>query len=151
MVDACLPKPETEEETVKFFQTQFDRHYTRNRAPFPMFLREAWLAENDARKKGLFKFIENLTQKKDVFFVSIQEVINWLKSGEQGISLANYKPSQCVKSPPNTKCMVQEGIETGNKCSFDKIPALSGQTKDMVICGDSCPKNYPWVGNELGN
>lgn len=161
-VDACLlynveeqtaGKPETVEATIKLFEDNFNRFYSKNKAPFPMFLREAWLTESPERQTGLFKFIEKMSQRKDVFFVSIKEVIHWMQSGENKTSLHDYVQSTCVKTPPTTSCQLNPAIpieQQGNHCKYDKIAALNGQNKDMITCVD-CPKNYPWVGNEMGN
>jgi peptidoglycan/xylan/chitin deacetylase (PgdA/CDA1 family) len=162
-VDACLlyhveeqtaGKPETIEETVKLFDENFERFYMHNKAPFPMFLREAWLTENHNRQEGLINFIKKLTQKKDVFFVSIKEVINWMESGENKTALHEYQQSTCVKTPPETECMLHQGMpieQQGTHCKYDKLTQLGGQNKDMITCLSDCPKNYPWVGNVNGD
>lgn len=52
-VESCtLPKTATE--TYELFNTNFQRHYTTNRAPFYMLLEEQWLA-NGTYYKGRFQ------------------------------------------------------------------------------------------------
>jgi hypothetical protein len=162
-VDACILFDKegnanyepTVEQIVELFEKNFERFYTTTKAPFPLFLREAWLSGNANREKGLIKFIEKMTQKKDVFFVSISEVIDWMGRGANASSIHDYKQTICLKDFPKTNCMVDptEPIATqGNLCKFSNIPELKNQNKALVVCDKvDCPKHYPWVGNDAGN
>ena len=44
MIDECYP-PANEKEAYDLLSTNFERHYTTNRAPFPMFLHAGWFAK----------------------------------------------------------------------------------------------------------
>lgn len=44
-IDSCTP-PDTAQEAFELFNSNFERHYTTNRAPFFMLLEEEWLANN---------------------------------------------------------------------------------------------------------
>ena len=52
-VESCAP-PNTVEEAYELFNSNFERHYTTNRAPFYMLLEEQWLA-NSTYYKGRFR------------------------------------------------------------------------------------------------
>lgn len=45
MLDACTPYPTTDTDTLAYMMDNFERHYTSNKAPFPIFLHEAWLRD----------------------------------------------------------------------------------------------------------
>jgi hypothetical protein len=145
----------TVEQIAELFEINFQRFYNTTRAPFPFFLREAWLSGNVNRQIGLMKFIEKMTQKKDVFFVSISEVIDWMGRGANATSIHDYKQTKCLKSFPKSDCTIDpnEPIATqGHQCKFEKIPELSKQDKTLVVCDRiNCPQHYPWVGNDAGN
>jgi hypothetical protein len=145
----------TVEQIAELFEINFQRFYNTTRAPFPFFLREAWLSGNVNRQIGLMKFIEKMTQKKDVFFVSISEVIDWMGRGANATSIHDYKQTKCLKSFPKSDCTIDpnEPIATqGHQCKFEKIPELSNQDKTLVVCDKiKCPQHYPWVGNDAGN
>lgn len=47
MLDACTPYPVNASDTIAYIMDNFDRHYTSNRAPFPIFLHEAWLKDKN--------------------------------------------------------------------------------------------------------
>lgn len=51
-IDSCTP-PETAQEAFELFNSNFERHYTTNRAPFFMLLEEEWLA-NSIYFEGMF-------------------------------------------------------------------------------------------------
>jgi hypothetical protein len=142
MVDFCLPDPVDNEDTFQYFKTNFDRHYTTNRAPFPVFLHEAWLKIEPFREQGYFEFIDYLLTLDDVYIVTIQEVIHWM---ENPVPLSQYKQTKCVRTPAVSKCQ-DEGIT----CPYIKVPELHKTDKSMVICNGNCPTHYPWVNNTLG-
>ncbi|CAN8025802.1 unnamed protein product [Ixodes persulcatus] len=68
MADACVPVPDTANAT-----SNFDDFYNTNKAPFPVFLHEAWLKDPE-RKAGYLKFVDWLLTKDDVLVVTIKEV-----------------------------------------------------------------------------
>jgi len=41
MIDACYP-PTKKQEAYDLLSRNFERHYTTNRAPFPMFMHAVW-------------------------------------------------------------------------------------------------------------
>jgi hypothetical protein len=162
-VDACIlffkngsvidnPTPD---QISDLFEENFNRFYTTNRAPFPLFLRESWISANEDRQKGLIKFIDKMKLKNDVYFVSISEVIDWMGRGANATSIHDYKQTKCVKKPEDTDCAVTDLKEIqmqGKQCKYPKVPQLNGQDKTMVICDRlTCPEHYPWVGNDEGN
>jgi len=142
MVDFCLPHPVDSEDTFQYFKKNFDRHYGSNRAPFPVFLHEAWLSTEPFRLQGYLEFIDYLTTLDDVYIVTIQEVLNWM---ENPVPASEYKQSSCVRTPPQSKC-----LEPDLTCNYFKVPELHNTDKSFVVCNGKCPTHYPWVNNTLG-
>lgn len=140
-----MPQPTTAEETFDFFKGNFERHYLDNRAPFPLFLHEAWL-KDEQRFKGYFNFLDWLLEKDDVFVVSIQEVLDWMQHPR---SAQDYEPRSCVTQAKKTRCMSRP-FYNGKLCEFRGIRQLGNETRYMSVCGSKCPRHYPWVDNPQG-
>ncbi|XP_067137811.1 chitin deacetylase 8-like [Centruroides vittatus] len=134
MVDGCTPHPTTVEDTVRFLKKNFDRHYySESRAPFPIFLREGWL-QNKNRKEGFLNFVDELLQMDDVYFVTVRDVIDYLRAPK---NTTEYNQT-CFKMPG--KCPV-------HSCSYRMTD--TGAERIMKSCVQ-CPPSYPWVGNPTG-
>ncbi|GBL75529.1 hypothetical protein AVEN_154875-1 [Araneus ventricosus] len=135
MLDACTPYPTTEKETYAYMMDNFERHYTSNKAPFPVFLHEAWLRD-EHRLKGFEAFLNSLLQKEDVFVVSMREALEYMKNP---VELETYKSQR--------KCLADTRPKAGDckpvTCNFRKRNIL------MKSC-IPCPKRYPWLGNPEG-
>lgn len=56
----------------------FDNAYAGNRAPVPLYFHSPWLSEASTMK-SLQKFIDYATSKKDVYFVTMTQLIEWMK------------------------------------------------------------------------
>ncbi|XP_077546062.1 uncharacterized protein LOC144158796 isoform X1 [Haemaphysalis longicornis] len=140
MADACLPLPVTAEDTFEYFRSNFEEFYTTNRAPFPVFLHEAYL-KHPERKAGYLRFVDWLLQKDDVYFVTATEVLRFMEDPEP---LSAYAKRPCtggnVRGPST--------CPRPTTCSYKNTPP--GGERYMRTCS-RCPKNYPWVNNPLGN
>jgi hypothetical protein len=151
MVDMCLPAPANATDAENYFMSNFQRHYKTNHAPFPVFLHEAWLSLNETvNKEGYFNFIKKVTQMDDVFFVTIQEVIEWMSDP---IPLDEYAKKACKTLPDPTlnRCAfdIKRQTETEKICS----PPLKGdddQLHTMRVC-TTCPTHYPRLGHTSGD
>ncbi|XP_077544681.1 chitin deacetylase 8-like [Haemaphysalis longicornis] len=140
MADACLPQPVTANDTFDYLRSNFEEFYTTNRAPFPVFLHEAYL-KHPERKAGYLRFVDWLLQKDDVYLVTASEVLRFMEEPEPLSAYAKHpctgqnvrRPSTCAR--PTT-------------CSYKNTPP--GGERYMRTCS-RCPKNYPWVNNPLGN
>ncbi|XP_037498038.1 LOW QUALITY PROTEIN: chitin deacetylase 8-like [Rhipicephalus sanguineus] len=140
MADACTTQPTTANDTFEYFRSNFEDFYGTNRAPFPLFLHEAYL-RNAARKQGYLQFIEWLLQKDDVYLVTISEVLRFMQDPKP---LGTYAQHVCSDVDPvkHNSCFKK------TKCGYEKTPL--GGDRYMRTCS-RCPKNYPWVGNPLGD
>lgn len=105
------------------------------------------------KREGLFKFIEKVSALKDVYFVTIEEVIEWMRKSDNVQDYEN-RTKQC-KAIEQTKCGLPDGTKIEpttqfkRQCDYKNIGELNGLTKRMVICDDvTCPANYPWTNRE---
>ncbi|KAH9364323.1 hypothetical protein HPB48_001284 [Haemaphysalis longicornis] len=140
MADACLPLPHTATDTFNYLRSNFEEFYTTNRAPFPVFLHEAYL-QLPERKEGYLRFVDWLLQKDDVYLVTASEVLRFMEDPEP---LSDYGKRACTGRSDS-------GASTCPKpttCSYMNTPP--GGERYMRTCS-MCPKNYPWVNNPLGN
>ncbi|GFV42899.1 nodB homology domain-containing protein [Trichonephila clavipes] len=135
MLDACTPYPTTEKDTYAYMMDNFERHYTSNKAPFPVFLHEAWLRDEN-RLKGFIAFLNAMGRKEDVFVVNIREVLEYMKNP---VDVEQYKSQR--------KCLKDNRVKAGDckpvTCNFKKRNIM------MKSC-IPCPKRYPWLGNPEG-
>ena len=60
----------------------FLEHYTKTKAPFPLFFHAAWFFNRPHRKEGFLKFVDSILALPDVYFVTSQEVIAWTRFPE---------------------------------------------------------------------
>ncbi|GIY22966.1 nodB homology domain-containing protein [Caerostris extrusa] len=127
MLDACTPYPTTAKETYAYMMDNFERHYTSNKAPFPVFLHEAL--------EGFANFLDAMRQKEDVFIVSMREVLEYMK---HPVKLEEYKSQKCFAST-----RPQAGACKPVTCNFRKRNIF------MKSCVP-CPKRFPWLGNPEG-
>ncbi|CAN8025800.1 unnamed protein product [Ixodes persulcatus] len=135
MADACMPVPETANATFGFLKSNFDDFYNTNKAPFPVFLHEAWLKDPE-RKAGYLKFVDWLLTKDDVLVVTIKEVIEFMR---------NPKPLKAYGSPDCSDKELPTCVP--HTCVYNKT-ILDGQ-RIMHSC-TACPLRYPWLNSTRG-
>lgn len=139
MADACLPQPDSANDTFEYLRSNFEDFYNANRAPFPVFLHEAYL-QHPGRKQGYLQFVDWLLQKDDVYLVTISEVLLFMQDPKP---LGVYDQHVCPGRRP-----VVDMCPKPTNCAYKSTPP--GGDRYMRICS-RCPRNYPWVGNPLGN
>ncbi|XP_065680527.1 chitin deacetylase 8-like [Hydra vulgaris] len=79
MLDECT-NLETEESTYNMLMTNFKLHYEDNKQPFPMFGHSTWFDNASYRKDALIRFMNDVRKFSDVYFVTAQQAIEWIKS-----------------------------------------------------------------------
>ncbi|CAN8025917.1 unnamed protein product, partial [Ixodes persulcatus] len=138
MVDGCVPHPTSANETFDYLRSNFEAFYEVNRAPLPVFVHEAWLRD-PAREEGYLRFVDWMLEKEDVFLVTVSEVLEFMRNPKP---IGAYKQRHCEKSVPKVTCM------RSKNCAF--LTTQFGSARYMRTCSASCPENYPWVNNPLG-
>lgn len=119
-------------------RTNFEDFHEENRAPFPVFLHEAWL-KHPERKKGYLQFVDWLLKKPEVFIVTISEVLEFMKNPRP---LSSYSQYRCTTTR-----------KTGNTCPKPKTCVFKNKdpwsSRYVRLCS-KCPNSYPWLNNPNG-
>lgn len=71
MADGCF-YDEDAASIQKIFTQNFLEHYTKSKAPFPLFFHAAWFFNRQHRQDAFFKFIDSILALPDVYFVTSQ-------------------------------------------------------------------------------
>jgi len=142
MVDECS-FPKTVEGVYNLLMDNFKKHYNGNRSPFPMFMHAGWLITYNYSRQGLENFLNDILKMKDVYIVTLSQVIDWIKKPTPLSKINEFAPWQCTKPAPPAPCQVQ------NSCEYQ----VNNQNEYVYLrtCTRPCPKNYPWYGNPDGN
>jgi len=128
MLDACRYEEDTES-IRRMLTRNFLRHYTDNKAPFPMFYHAAWFRLRPHREEALVKFMDDVLELPDVYFVTAQQLLDWVRSPRPAAAFSQTRTVNCPPRPARPCTRKQ-------KCSF------SGKT--FSTCAD-CPAEYPWI------
>merc|ERR1712027_157538 len=89
MADGCF-YTEDADSIQKIFTQNFLEHYTKSKAPFPLFFHAAWFFNRQHRKDGFLKFIDSILALPDVYFVTSQELIAWTRYPEPLPNVTKY-------------------------------------------------------------
>ncbi|XP_023236929.1 uncharacterized protein LOC111636008 isoform X2 [Centruroides sculpturatus] len=138
MADACA-NPQDEEGVIKMLTKNFNRHYKNNKAPFGLFYHSAWF-NTDHHRRGFLKFLDNILDKQDVWFVTNWQLVQWMRNPTPLDNLANFEPWQCDKSKYTG---LPEPCPHPTVCSV----WYQGGVRYMKTC-QPCPTEYPWVSPE---
>ncbi|XP_022911775.2 chitin deacetylase 7-like [Onthophagus taurus] len=135
MVDSCAT-PDNAPELLELMKSNFQRHYTSNKAPFGFYIHAAWFDKNPVNFEAYKQFLDYLGTLNDVYIVTVQRGIEWVQNPTTTKDLKNLWPS-C----PNT----YEPTCEATVCTLNK----GEEVRYMTQCSD-CPDVYPWLGNPLG-
>ena len=128
MLDGCF-YDEDVESIQRMLTRNFLRHYTGNKAPFPMFYHAAWFKLRPYREEALFKFLDSILELPDVYIVTSQQLIDWVRS-----------PSPLSSPQPTLNCPLRNVPSCGERkrqCSYGG--------RNFYTCAEQCPAKYPWM------
>ncbi|OWF48393.1 hypothetical protein KP79_PYT14751 [Mizuhopecten yessoensis] len=96
-VDGCMFSPPTANDTFNFLWNNFKSHYQTNKAPFGIHLRHIWFSHPFFTKnlEGLRMFVDKLSTMNDVYILSIQNIIEWMKKPTSLQNLHVSSPWNC--------------------------------------------------------
>lgn len=126
MLDGCR-YDEDAESIQRMLTKNFLRHYTSNKAPFPMFYHAAWFKLRPHREEALLKFLDSIQELPDVYLVSSQQLLQWVQS-----------PSPLPGPQPSLSCPPRSTQPCGSRkqhCSYGG--------RGFYTCAQ-CPAEYPW-------
>ena len=79
MPDGCTINPGVKG-TLSFLEDNFRRHYETNKSPLGIFLHASWFRRKEGNLEGLMQFLKKVTEKKDVWVVSVSQVVDWIQN-----------------------------------------------------------------------
>ncbi len=134
MGDACT-NPSDEIGVYDMLLKNFNRHYKSNRAPFNLYYHSAWF-NTQHHKKGFIKFLEEIIEKDDVYFITNWQMIQWMRNPTSLQNILDFEPWKCSKKKDYIPC---------NHPTVCNVNSKNG-ARSLRTC-QSCPSTYPWVGN----
>jgi len=140
MADGCFYTEEPEA-IQKIFTQNFLNHYTKTKAPFPLFFHAAWFYNRPHRVEGFLAFIDSILALPDVYFVTSQELINYTRFPESLATVRSSGTFGCNFSDRPARCGRRK-----SKCMLK----FRGDTRQFASCQRTCPQVYPWVNNLEG-
>jgi peptidoglycan/xylan/chitin deacetylase (PgdA/CDA1 family) len=144
MLDTCLVTHANE--TYDLLMDNFKRSYNGNRAPFGLYVHAAWFIQgtHSGHWDGYLQFIREIIQKKDVFFVTASQALDWTRNPTKLAEIANLQSWNSCR-PKTSRCQ-------SKTCKLHKDDPISGGERYMTGCFDGgiCPSCYPWVGKPEG-
>ncbi|EFN50572.1 hypothetical protein CHLNCDRAFT_136266, partial [Chlorella variabilis] len=72
------PEAASSDQLYELLKTSFDAAYEGNRAPFPIFLHAPWFTYNNSQ--GFLRFMEYATDKPNTWFVTVSQLLDWMKA-----------------------------------------------------------------------
>ncbi|KAJ8683192.1 hypothetical protein QAD02_018984 [Eretmocerus hayati] len=134
----------TDEEVYEALMNDFKAHYTSNRAPMGLHLQTSWI-QIPANILTLSKFIDDVLRLPDVYFVTNQQILEWMRNPTPLDLLRSFKPWLCFDKKLDT---VEIACDLPNLCKLHS--KILDTHKYLYTCFD-CPRQYPWIRNEFGN
>ncbi len=134
MGDACT-NPSDEIGVYDMLLKNFNRHYKSNRAPFNLYYHSAWF-NTQHHKKGFIKFLDEIIEKDDVYFITNWQMIQWMRNPTPLQNILEFEPWKCSKKKDFIPC---------NHPTVCNVNSKNG-ARSLRTC-QSCPSTYPWVGN----
>jgi hypothetical protein len=141
MPDGCFYEEEANA-IQKIFTQNFLEHYTKSKAPFPLFFHAAWFFNRDHRQEGFLNFLDSILALPDVYFVTSQELISWVRFPEPLDSVHNSPIFDCNYVDRPARCG-----KTKHKCTLKH----KGDQRQWSSCQRKCPNKYPWTNNLNGD
>jgi len=126
-------------------QTNFERHYSSNKAPLSLAFDPSWLISNKGFTAVVGEWMEHLlTTYTDVYFVTQLQVIQWMQNPTGSQNMREFEEWK-------GKCVVegQPMCSIPNPCPLDSRE-LPGETNNLHTCVE-CPSQYPWIQDPTGD
>ncbi|XP_041357419.1 chitin deacetylase 7-like [Gigantopelta aegis] len=92
-VDGCSNSPTTEEDAFEFLWENFEDNYE-TRTPLGFSMHAAWF-ERPHNLAAMDRFIKEMTKKDDVYIVSVQKMLEWMKHPTKLSELYKLKAWGC--------------------------------------------------------
>lgn len=84
----------------RMLRHNFERHLNSNRAPLGLHFNAVWLKNNKGFKKELIKFIADMLDRNDVYFVTMLQVSNLIPKTSTSLKSSSL-PGDPMDAEPN--------------------------------------------------
>ncbi|EFX77211.1 hypothetical protein DAPPUDRAFT_54528, partial [Daphnia pulex] len=129
MGDGCSNPPDAEG-VYKMLIKNFERHYTTNRAPFPLYYHASWFTTAH-HKEGFEAFLDTIVSMDDVWLVTNWQAIQWVRDPTPLDRIKTFKPFNCDYPRCNASKVCNAWHKSG--------------VRYMRTC-QPCPEVFPWTG-----
>ncbi|KZS21294.1 putative Chitin deacetylase 5 [Daphnia magna] len=133
MGDGCSNPPDAEG-VYKMLIKNFERHYTTNRAPFPLYYHAAWFTTAH-HKEGFEAFLDTIVSMDDVWLVTNWQAIQWVRDPTPLDRIKSFKPFNCDYPERPKRCNASKVCNAWHKSGV----------RYMRTC-QPCPEVFPWTG-----
>jgi len=148
MLDSCLGN-ENADDVYNMLKKNFYRSYNgHTRAPIGFYTHAAWFFGYDYRYEGYKRIIDEITQLPDVWIVPVWAGLSYRMNPVTNDELLNGTlPEFNCDAYPEYDCKPKA-------CGYDDVyypeDGMDHTSEYITVCG-SCPPNYPWLHNPMGN
>lgn len=128
-----------------FLEANLQHHYSTNRAPLGLHFTSSYFLTRKDFFREFQKWIADVSQRGDFYFVNMIQAINWMESPTELNSLANFELWQdnCV---PQGK----PACSLPNPCGRRPPRELAGENRMFLHTCMECPRRYPWLYDPFG-
>lgn len=133
-VDGCMNAPPNEDAAYQFLWDNFYNYYTTTKMPFGINMHPSWFYYPD-RLKAMDRFIQKLVSLNDVYIVSANRMLEWLKRPTPLQDLHSFAPWACDGSekafqtgPRLVKTNLPPPIPPRSFISWTNSPSVSNYT-----------------------
>ncbi|GAA5795630.1 hypothetical protein HPULCUR_000992 [Helicostylum pulchrum] len=148
----------TPSDVTSWSETNFERHYNGNRSPFGIYVHPTHLtnypglADMSSQKAAVVSFIQSLASKPNVWFVTNEQLLQWMQNPVPVSQLASQPYMQCTL--PNIGKEICNGLETvsiaSNVVSGNLLNNCNFNTASWGTCFN-CPATEPTLDNPTPN
>ncbi|KAI7904287.1 uncharacterized protein BX663DRAFT_504587 [Cokeromyces recurvatus] len=148
----------TPSEVTNWTKTNFERHYNGNRQPFGIYVHPTHLTNYPGmpdvtdKKNAVVSFIKSLQGMKDVWFVTNEQLLQWMQNPVPASQLAEQPYMKC--GIPDVGKEICNGLEnitiTNGVVSGSLLNMCNFGTTNWATCFN-CPATAPTVDNPTPN
>uniref|UniRef100_A0A6A7FMW0 Gastrolith protein n=1 Tax=Hirondellea gigas TaxID=1518452 RepID=A0A6A7FMW0_9CRUS len=128
-----------------FLETNLQHHYQTNRAPLGLHFTSAYFLTRKDFLREFSKWIADVSQRGDFFFVNMLQAINWMEAPIEIAALNSY-PEWKLKCDPKglPYCSLP------NPCATKPPRPLAHEGRMYLHTCEDCPRVYPWLYDPYG-
>ncbi|XP_071547694.1 chitin deacetylase 7-like [Panulirus ornatus] len=134
-----------------FLKRNFNINYLNNKAPYGLYVHHSWFYEgtlnnSDARMEGYTRFLEWLSVMDDVYVVSLDRVLEWVRNPVPLSEINTIDTFRCQVFDPETTC---PDVDENTFTQANNLP-YGLREVIMATCTRPKPEFYPWLYNPYG-